>query len=93
MEYFYSVQSLTDANLFKEILARFVHDGAIILDAMCGKQIFWRHIPENKYKVVYNDLRLNIKAHSHIDFLDYPEEEKFDCIIFDPPHIAWKSVV
>jgi hypothetical protein len=89
MEDFYSVQNLNDAYLFLEILARFVPDGATILDAMCGKRIFWRHIPENKYRVIYNDLRLEILASAHFDFLDYPEEEKVDCIIFDPPHIAF----
>jgi hypothetical protein len=77
-----------NADLFPDILRLYVEDGGEVLDATYGRGVFWRSVPEDKYRVTKNDLYPG-RGETHYDFQDLPEEwtGKFDCVVLDPPYL------
>lgn len=69
-----------------------------ILDACCGSRMFW--FEKDHPDVTYMDIRqekfeihakkVNVDPDIVGDFRDMPfDDETFDLIIFDPPHLKW----
>ncbi len=78
----------TNADLFPDILRLYLEDGAEILDATYGRGVFWRNIPDDKYRIVKNDIDQE-RGDVHYDFRELPEEweNRFEAVILDPPYL------
>ena len=72
----------TNADIFPNVLALHVDDGARIADVTYGKGVFWRKIDTGKYDFHPSDIADGTDCRS----LPY-EDESFDCIVFDPPYM------
>ena len=71
-----------NAEIFPQILALHVPDGAVIADVTYGTGIFWKHIPKKKYKLKPSDISTGV------DCTDLPYKAKsLDCVVLDPPYM------
>ncbi|WP_414564024.1 MULTISPECIES: DNA methyltransferase [unclassified Anabaena] len=71
-----------NADVFPEILKLHVPEGAIVADVTWGKGVFWRNVPEGKYKVLPTDISTGIDCRK----LPY-EAVSIDCVVLDPPYM------
>ncbi|MDE7447681.1 MAG: Eco57I restriction-modification methylase domain-containing protein, partial [Helicobacter sp.] len=67
------------------------------LEPSCGDGAFLRHLPSNAVGV---EIDTNLCADSaleskivHIDFFALSLDEKFDCIIGNPPYVRYQDIV
>ena len=71
-----------NAEVFPEILSLHVPEGSIIADVTWGKGVFWRKIPDGKYKLMATDISTGVDCRK----LPY-EDESIDCVVLDPPYM------
>lgn len=71
-----------NADVFPEILALHVADGATIADVTYGKGAFWRAIEADRYRVLATDLQTGVDCRK----LPY-EDASLDCVVLDPPYM------
>jgi hypothetical protein len=77
-----SAASATNDAVFPNILSLYVCDGASIADVTFGKGVFWRKVPEGKYRLFATDLA------SGTDCRNLPYEDAvMDCLVLDPPYM------
>ncbi|MEW5988444.1 MAG: DNA methyltransferase [Chloroflexota bacterium] len=72
----------SNAELFPQILALHVPDGAVIADVTYGAGIFWKRIPKEKYVVKATDISTGVDCRS----LPYTDNS-MDCVVLDPPYM------
>jgi 16S rRNA G966 N2-methylase RsmD len=77
-----SAYSTGNADVFPEILKLHVPEGAIIADVTWGKGVFWRNVPDHKYKVLATDIAMGVDCRN----LPYGDES-IDCVVLDPPYM------
>ncbi len=78
----FSAHLAGNADVFPKILQLHVPEGATIADVTFGLGVFWRNVPENKYRVYGTDLKTGV------DFRNLPyENQSIDCIVLDPPYM------
>lgn len=71
-----------NADIFPQILALHVPDGATIADVTYGKGVFWRDVDRSRYRVQASDLKSGVDCRR----LPYADES-IDCIVLDPPYM------
>lgn len=71
-----------NSELFPQILDLYVRPGATIADVTYGKGVFWRDIPEGKYKLLATDLMHGVDLRQ----LPY-EADVLDALVVDPPYM------
>ncbi len=71
-----------NADVFPEILKLHVPKGSIIADVTWGKGVFWRNVPNGKYKLLATDISMGVDCRK----LPYAAES-IDCVVLDPPYM------
>ena len=68
--------------VFPKILSLYVTPGSVVADVTYGKGVFWKHVPQEAYRLLATDLT------DGVDCRDLPYEDgKIDCLVFDPPYM------
>ena len=68
--------------VFPQVLDLYVKPGSIVADVTYGKGVFWRRIPDGRYRLQASDLS------DGIDCRDLPYEDgAIDCVVLDPPYM------
>ena len=68
------------SDLFPDILALYVSEGATVADVTYGRGVFWKNIDAPKYKLLASDLKNGVDARQ----LPY-QDSSIDAVVFDPP--------
>lgn len=71
-----------NAEVFQQVLALHVPEGSTVADVTWGKGVFWKNVPEGKYRVLATDLKTGVDCRS----LPY-EDGSIDCVVLDPPYM------
>jgi len=71
-----------NADVFPEILALHVADGATIADVTFGKGVFWQNVDADRYELLATDLQTGVDCRA----LPY-EAASLDCVVLDPPYM------
>ena len=71
-----------NAELFPDVLALHVKEGATVADVTWGKGVFWRKVPPGRYNVLATDLKTGIDCRN----LPYAARS-IDCVVLDPPYM------
>jgi len=71
-----------NADVFPEILALHVPDGAEIADVTYGKGVFWQNVETDRYTLLATDLKSGVDCRK----LPYADAS-LDCVVFDPPYM------
>ena len=75
-------------DIFPDVLAVHVPEGARIADVTYGKGVFWKNVPANKYEIVGSDLSTGT------DFRKLPyDDHTFDALVLDPPYMPGGGTV
>jgi hypothetical protein len=71
-----------NAELFPQILALHVPDGALIADVTYGRGVFWRRVPPARYRLLASDLATgtDCRALPHA-------AGSIDAVVLDPPYL------
>ena len=69
-------------DVFPQILGLYVAPQSVIADVTYGKGVFWRNIPENKYRLLPTDVQEGVDCRK----LPYRDGE-IDCVVLDPPYM------
>lgn len=81
-----SAKSGNNADLFPDVLALYVPEQSLVVDATYGNGVFWRRMDQSRYKLVRSDLFT--KADILSDFRKMPfRDGSFDAVILDPPYM------
>ena len=71
-----------NADVFPEILALHVADGATIADVTYGKGVFWQKVDADRYRLLASDLKTGV------DCRKLPSADaSLDCVVLDPPYM------
>jgi len=68
--------------VFPHILSLYVELGSTVADVTYGKGVFWRHVPNDVYKLLPSDISEGTDCRR----LPY-EDGSIDCVVFDPPYM------
>ncbi|MEX2093690.1 MAG: DNA methyltransferase [Pirellulales bacterium] len=71
-----------NADVFPELLALHVADGAMVADVTFGKGVFWQNIDADRYELLATDLKTGVDCRK----LPY-EDASLDCVVLDPPYM------
>ncbi len=71
-----------NAEVFPQVLALHVADGATIADATYGKGVFWKHVDADRYHLLATDLKTGVDCRK----LPY-DAGSLDCVVLDPPYM------
>jgi hypothetical protein len=71
-----------NAELFPQILALHVPDGAVVADVTYGQGVFWRQVPPARYQVLPSDLATGTDCRA----LPYATGA-IDALVLDPPYM------
>jgi hypothetical protein len=72
----------TNEKVFKEVMSLYVPNKSTVADVTYGKGVFWKAIPEDRYKLRATDLKDGVDCRN----LPYRDGE-IDCVVFDPPYM------
>lgn len=72
----------TNEEVFPKILDLHVRPGSVVADVTYGKGIFWKNVPEGKYKLLPSDIKTGVDCRE----LPYRDGE-IDCVVLDPPYM------
>jgi hypothetical protein len=68
--------------VFPQILALHVPDGARIADVTYGKGVFWKRVDADRYELLATDLKTGV------DCCELPyDDASLDCVVLDPPYM------
>ncbi len=71
-----------NADVFPEVLALHVADGAMIADVTFGKGVFWQNVDMSRYQLLATDLKTGVDCRQ----LPY-DDASLDCVVLDPPYM------
>lgn len=71
-----------NADLFPQVLALHVPDGATVADVTFGQGVFWRKVPPGRYRLLATDLSTGIDCRA----LPYAPAS-IDALVLDPPYL------
>ncbi len=71
-----------NADVFPEVLALHVADGARIADVTWGKGVFWKNVAADRYELLATDLQTGVDCRQ----LPY-DDASLDCVVLDPPYM------
>ncbi len=69
-------------HVFPQILDLYVPPGSTVADVTYGQGVFWRNVPEEKYRLMPTDITTGVDCRS----LPY-EDNSVDCVVLDPPYM------
>lgn len=71
-----------NADVFPQVLALHVPDGATVADVTWGKGVFWQNVPRRCYNLLATDLKTGVDCRQ----LPYPDSS-VECVVLDPPYM------
>lgn len=71
-----------NAEVFPQVLALHVPEGATVADVTYGSGVFWRNVPKGKYNLLATDIAEGVDCRR----LPYPDAS-IDCVVLDPPYM------
>mgnify|MGYP001224359384 CR=1 FL=1 len=71
-----------NAEVFPEVLALHVADGAKVADVTFGKGVFWQNVDADRYELLATDLKTGVDCRQ----LPY-DDASLDCVVLDPPYM------
>lgn len=71
-----------NAELFPQVLALHVPEGATVADVTYGQGVFWRKVPPDRYRLLATDLATGTDCRA----LPYAEAS-IDALVLDPPYL------
>lgn len=71
-----------NAEVFKQVMDLHVPSGSVVADVTYGKGVFWKSIPEARYKLYASDVQTGTDCRS----LPY-DDASMDAVILDPPYM------
>ena len=69
-------------DVFPRVLELYVAPGSTVADVTYGRGVFWRQIPEDRYKLLASDIQDGVDCRE----LPYGANE-IDCVVLDPPYM------
>ena len=69
-------------DIFPYVLSLYVAPQSTVADVTYGKGVFWRNIPEDRYKVLPSDIQQGVDCRK----LPY-RDGGIDCVVLDPPYM------
>ncbi len=69
-------------DVFPQILSLYVAPHSVVADVTYGEGVFWRNVPEGRYRVLPTDIRNGVDCRN----LPYRDGE-IDCLVLDPPYM------
>ena len=63
------------------------------LEPSCGNGAFLKNLPSNKVGIELDSNVIYDKSILQQDFFTYPIDEKFDCIIGNPPYVRYQDIL
>ncbi len=78
----YTAHVGTNAEVFPLVLGLHVPPGSVVADVTYGQGIFWKNIPNEKYRLLASDIRTRVDCRK----LPY-DDGSIDCIVLDPPYM------
>ena len=84
-----------NAELFADIAALHIPEGARVADVTYGRGTFWRRVPAGRYHIIASDLALDdpnpdlfIEYRDGVDCCDLPyDDDSIDAVVLDPPYM------
>jgi len=71
-----------NAEVFPQLLALHVPEGATVADVTYGKGVFWKFVPKGKYDLLATDIQTGVDCRN----LPYGDGT-VDCVVLDPPYM------
>src|SRR6266481_8356605 len=71
-----------NADIFPQILALHITDGAKIADVTYGTGVFWKNVDLSKYELIPSDIATGVDCRA----LPY-SSESLDAVVLDPPYM------
>ena len=71
-----------NAELFPQVLALHVPEGAVVADVTHGQGVFWRKVPPGRYRLLASDLSTGTDCRA----LPYADGS-IDALVLDPPYL------
>jgi len=71
-----------NAEVFPQILALHIANGATVADVTWGKGVFWQNVPPRRYNLLASDIQMGTDCRN----LSY-EGASIDCVVLDPPYM------
>src|SRR5262249_43022943 len=68
--------------IFPHVLSLYVAPGSLVADITFGKGVFWKNVPEGKFRLLASDLDTGTDCRN----LPY-QAGSVDCVVFDPPYM------
>lgn len=78
----FSAYQCNNADVFPKILLLHVPENALVADVTYGKGVFWKNVPNRKYRLLASDLKTGVDCR----YLPY-KAESIDCVVLDPPYM------
>ena len=78
----FSAHVATNDDVFPHVLELYLTPGSLVADTTFGKGVFWRNVPEGRYRVLPSDLATGVDCRK----LPY-EKDSLDGLVFDPPYM------
>src|SRR5262245_27833402 len=72
----------SNADIFPQILALHVPEGARVADVTYGNGVFWRNVDLSKYELLATDISSGVDCRA----LPY-EDNSLDAVVLDPPYM------
>ncbi len=81
-ELVHSAHAGTNDDPFPQILGLYVAPGSLVADVTYGRGVFWKAVPEDRYRLLATDLATGV------DCRELPYEfASIDCVVLDPPYM------
>lgn len=77
-----SAHAAGNAEVFPQVLALHVPDGATVADVTYGGGVFWRNVPAERYRLLATDVETGVDCRA----LPY-DDQSLDCVVLDPPYM------
>jgi hypothetical protein len=77
-----SAHAAGNADVFPQVLALHVADGATVADVTHGQGVFWRRVPAGRYRLLATDVEDGVDCRA----LPY-DDASIDCVVLDPPYM------
>ena len=78
----FSAHAGGNESIFPQILSLYVPRSSIVADVTYGTGVFWRHVPDDWYKLLRTDIQTGTDCRN----LPYDDQE-IDCVVLDPPYM------
>lgn len=81
-ELVFSAYQGTNEDVFPHVLSLYVAPKSTVADVTYGRGVFWKKIPQKRYRLLATDL------HDGVDARELPYKDRsIDCVVFDPPYM------